>query len=53
LSIKIGGPDCAESYEGKAMGTGLGLYISKLLVEKFGGQIGVKSEKDKGKFVLV
>lgn len=37
-----------ESYVGKKMGTGLGLYISKLLVQKFGGQIGVKSQKDKG-----
>jgi len=37
-----------ESYIGKKMGTGLGLYISRLLVQKFGGQIGVKSEKGKG-----
>lgn len=37
-----------ESYVGKKIGTGLGLYISKLLVEKFGGKIGVESEKDKG-----
>ena len=38
----------AESYVGKKMGTGLGLYISKLLVQKFGGQIGVQSQKGKG-----
>jgi len=38
----------AESYVGKKMGSGLGLYISKLLVQKFGGTIGVKSEKGKG-----
>jgi signal transduction histidine kinase len=38
----------AESYIGKKMGTGLGLYISRLLVQKFGGQIGVNSVKDKG-----
>lgn len=38
----------AESYIGKKVGTGLGLYISKLLVNKFGGQIGVVSEKGRG-----
>jgi len=38
----------AESYVGKAIGSGLGLYISKLLIEKFGGRIGVRSKKGKG-----
>jgi len=38
----------AESNIGKQIGTGLGLYISKLLVEKFGGKIGVFSQRDKG-----
>lgn len=38
----------AESTVGKTVGTGLGLYISKLLIEKFNGAIGVKSEVGKG-----
>jgi signal transduction histidine kinase len=38
----------SESSSGKILGTGLGLYIIKLLVEKFKGQIGSISEKDKG-----
>lgn len=36
------------SSTGKTIGSGLGLYISKLLVEKFGGEIGVISIPDKG-----
>lgn len=38
----------AESTSGKTFGTGLGLYITKLLVEKFGGEIGLISEINKG-----
>jgi signal transduction histidine kinase len=38
----------ASSTEGKTMGTGLGLYISKLLTEKFNGKVGLESEFGKG-----
>jgi signal transduction histidine kinase len=38
----------AESTAGKTFGTGLGLYITRLLIEKFGGKIYLTSEIDKG-----
>jgi signal transduction histidine kinase len=38
----------AESTAGKTFGTGLGLYITRLLIEKFGGKIHLASEIDKG-----
>ncbi len=37
-----------KSKVGKTIGSGLGLYISKLLIEKFEGNIGVDSEPGKG-----
>lgn len=37
-----------ESTAGKTVGTGLGLYICKLLIEKFKGIIGVISDVDRG-----
>ncbi|GEM_PF-1003727 len=33
---------------GKTIGSGLGLYISKLLIQKFGGNIGVESKPGRG-----
>lgn len=38
----------AESSVGKTTGTGLGLYICKLLMKKFDGKIGLISEEGKG-----
>lgn len=38
----------AESSIGKETGTGLGLYISRLLIEKFGGKISFNSEQGRG-----
>jgi signal transduction histidine kinase len=37
-----------QSTAGKTIGTGLGLYITKLYVEKFKGKIGLESEFGKG-----
>lgn len=37
-----------ESKVGKTIGTGLGLYIAKLLVEKFDGKIGIDSDVNMG-----
>ncbi len=37
-----------EAKVGKTIGTGLGLYISKLLIEKYGGTIGVISKENNG-----
>ncbi len=37
-----------EAKVGKTIGTGLGLYISKLLIKKFGGEIGVTSSEGTG-----
>jgi signal transduction histidine kinase len=37
-----------ESTSGKTIGTGLGLYICKLLVEKFNGKIGLISSEGQG-----
>lgn len=38
----------AEQTVQRTVGTGLGLYISKLLIEKFGGTLGFTSEMGKG-----
>lgn len=38
----------AESTAGKTVGTGLGLYITKLLIERFKGKLGLVSEPGKG-----
>ncbi len=37
-----------ESSVGKTIGTGLGLYICRLLIDKFGGKIGLDSTPGKG-----
>jgi signal transduction histidine kinase len=37
-----------QSSSGKKLGTGLGLYVTKLLIEKFNGKIGLTSELKKG-----
>ena len=37
-----------KSTVGKTIGTGLGLYISKLLIERFDGEMGVDSSIQKG-----
>jgi len=37
-----------KSTVGKTIGTGLGLYISKLLIERFDGEMGVDSSSQKG-----
>lgn len=37
-----------SSEVGKTIGSGLGLYISKLLIQKFGGSIGVESKAGEG-----
>ena len=37
-----------ETNVGKTTGTGLGLYISRLLIERFNGKIGLESEFSKG-----
>lgn len=37
-----------ESNVGKTTGTGLGLYISRLMIEKFNGKIGLDSEPGRG-----
>lgn len=38
----------AESNVGKTIGTGLGLYICKLLIDNFNGTLGLRSEPGKG-----
>jgi len=44
LFLKFGRLDNSFTTVARIGGTGLGLYISKQYIEKFGGQVGVSSQ---------